>query len=230
MSLCGYSGSLVCAHFRFGRDNTVPLAAFAHEPMDARSACVAIIQASAGDVRSQVSSCRQLGAPIVIALSPGAVEFWKQREDNPELVEQVVAEKAEAYFRKHQSDLSPEAVFRAKTWGRLDRQFQLSFVDAGLMPLVEKETGQRLTALIERVVHGLRGALWPRMPKIIMRDLWNGLAFYLVELAIVFRQGAFGLRAVAGAFTDRVIFDVQPDHHLTSTSNPQDRKRTDHRV
>jgi len=162
LSLCGYSDSLLRADFRFGSDKTVPLAAFAHEPTDARSACVATIQATSGDIRSQVSSCRQLGAPLVIALTPGAVEFWKQRENDAELVERVLPERAKAFFKTHADDLAPEAVFRAKTWGRLDHQFQLSFVDAGLMPLVEKEIGQRLTALIERVVHGLRRTLWPR--------------------------------------------------------------------
>ncbi len=148
----------------------MPLAAFAHEPTDARSACVAVIQAVAGDVQSQVSSYRQLGAPVVIALKPDAIEFWKQREDNAELVEEVAAEQAEAYFQAHASELAPGAVFRAKTWGRLDRQFQLSFVDAGLMPVVEEEIGLSLTQLVERVIHGLRQSLWPGESEVSLAD------------------------------------------------------------
>lgn len=42
LSLCGYSASLLCADFQFGGPRAVPLAAFAHEPMDARSACIAV--------------------------------------------------------------------------------------------------------------------------------------------------------------------------------------------
>jgi len=102
----------------------------------------------------------------VIVLLPDAVEVWKQCGHDAEPVETIVPAKAEAYFRKHKSKLAPEAVFRAKTWGRFEPQFQLSFVDAGLMPLVEKESGQRLTALIERVVHGLRRTLWPKKAEI----------------------------------------------------------------
>ena len=138
--------------------------------MDARSACIAIIKAAEGDIRSQVIACRPLGAPVVIVLLPDAVEVWKQCGHDAEPVEKVVPAKVEAYFRKNKSDLAPDAVFRAKTWGRFDPQFQLHFVDAGLMPLVEKEIGQRLTALIERVVHGLRRSLWPKKSEISMEN------------------------------------------------------------
>ncbi|NLX57667.1 MAG: N-6 DNA methylase [Phycisphaerae bacterium] len=123
---------------------------------------MATIQVPAGDVRSEVVSCRELGAPLVIAITPQTLELWTQHGNNAELAEQIPHEKAEAFFRKRAGDLAPEAVFRAKTWGRLDQQFQLSFVDAGLMPVVEREIGERLTGLIERVVHNLRRSLWPR--------------------------------------------------------------------
>lgn len=140
--------------------------------MDARSACIAVIDATTmnGDVRSQVVSCRQLGAPIVVALKRESLEFWKQRESDAELVEEIAVNKADAYFRSHVSDFKPEAIFRAKTWGRLDHQFQLSFVDAGLMPLVEKETGEKLTELIERVVHNLRRTLHPNVSEVSVSD------------------------------------------------------------
>ena len=138
--------------------------------MDVRSACIAIIQATAGDIRSQVISCRPLGAPVVVVLTPDAVEVWKQCGHGAEPVEKLVPDKAEAYFRKHKSQLAPEAVFRAKTWGRLDHQFQLSFVDAGLMPLIEGEIGQHLTDLIGRVYHGLHQSLWPEKSDISVDD------------------------------------------------------------
>jgi hypothetical protein len=170
LALCGYSESLVCADFQFGGNQKVALAAFAHEPMDARSACVATIQTTAGEVKPQVVACRQLGAPLVIALTPTTVELWMQRQNGAELIEPIVPGKVGEFFRSHANDYAPEAVFRAKTWGRLDRQFQLSFVDAGLMPLVEREIGQSLTLLIERVVHGLRQALWPKKSEVSVED------------------------------------------------------------
>ena len=172
LSLCGYSDSLLCADFRFGADRSAPLAAFANEPTDARSACIAVIDATAleADVRPDVTAYRQLGAPIVVALRRGSLEFWKQRESDAELVKEVAANKAEAYFRSHASSLGPDAVFRAKTWGRLDRQFQLSFVDAGLMPLVEKEMGKRLTDLVGRVYQKLHRSVWPRKTDVSLEE------------------------------------------------------------
>jgi len=161
---------LLCADFDFGADQAVPLVAFAQEPMDVRSACIAVIRPCEPDVAADVASYRQLGAPVVVALRPGEVEFWRQGEQDAELIESVSAEKAEAYFRNHRKELSPEAVFRAKTWGRLDRQFQLTFVDAGLMPLVEEEIGRRLTDLIGRVYQDLRRAIWPRTTNVSAED------------------------------------------------------------
>lgn len=51
---------------------------------------------------------------------------------------------------------SPGAVYRAKTWGRFRPEYQLSFVDLGLMPLVEEEVGKSLGTLIERNVAELK--------------------------------------------------------------------------
>lgn len=163
---------MLCADFRFGGDRTAPLAAFAHEPADARSACIAVIDATTLEVavRPDVTAYRQLGAPIVVALRRGSLEIWKQRESDAKLVDKVAANKAEAYFRSHASSFGPDAVFRAKTWGRLDRQFQLSFVDAGLMPLIEMEMGKRLTDLIGRVYKKLQRSIWPKKTDVSLEE------------------------------------------------------------
>ena len=158
---CGYVPGLLRPDFRFGADRTVGLAAFAHEPVDARSACIAAVMA-AGDVHQQVISCRETGAPVVFVITPPGLQWWKQGETGAELVSEVPAAKAAAFIHSHKKELSPEAIYRAKTWGRFEHQHQLTFVDAGLMPLVEREIGQRLTSLIERVVHQLKDAVWPR--------------------------------------------------------------------
>jgi hypothetical protein len=56
------------------------------------------------------------------------------------------------FFEKHHDQLAPDAIYRAKVWGRVERDYQLDFVDAGFLPVVEAEAGQKLTALVERVV------------------------------------------------------------------------------
>lgn len=55
-------------------------------------------------------------------------------------------------FEQHQNQLAPDAIYRAKVWGRVERDYQLDFVDAGFLPVIEAEAGQKLTGLIEHVV------------------------------------------------------------------------------
>ena len=55
--------------------------------------------------------------------------------------------------------MAPSSIYRAKIWGRLEQSYQLDFVDAGLMPLVEEEAGKKLTELVERMVTGTKKRL-----------------------------------------------------------------------
>jgi len=149
--------------FRFGDDQRVPLAAFAQSPPDARSACVAVID-MARDVQRAVSDCRPLGAPVVLVCCGDQLQWWNQRAGDVELNETVPAADVPRFFRRHSQEFGPEAVYRAKVWGRCDFQYQLSFVDIGLMPLVEEEIGRKLEELIVRSVMGLKALLGWQSP------------------------------------------------------------------
>jgi hypothetical protein len=146
---CGYSGELLKRDYHFGREQTVPLVGFAHPPHDARSACVAVLDAS-GDPEEDVKGCRTVGAPIVFLCREGRLQWWKQGAGQPELLEEVGPQNVRAFFTKHRGHFRPDVVYRAKTWGRLDRQQQLTFVDAGLMPIVERDVGEDIGRLLER--------------------------------------------------------------------------------
>lgn len=77
----------------------------------------------------------------------------------PELLESIPTDNVAKFFQEHREQFSPGAVYRAKTWGRFQRAYQLSFVDLGLMPLVEEEVGKSLDRLIEQNVSGLKDRL-----------------------------------------------------------------------
>lgn len=132
--------------------------AFAQAPADSRSACVAVLAASSGP-RAAVEACRAIGAPIVFVCFQDTLQWWKQGTSAAELLETVPAGNVERFFESHIDSFSPEAVYRAKTWGRFQASYQLSFVDIGLMPLVEEEVGRSLGALIERTVSTLKKRL-----------------------------------------------------------------------
>jgi N-6 DNA Methylase len=133
----------------------VPLVGFAQSPVDSRSACVAVLSSTSGP-RSAVEDCRSLGTPLVFVCSQDTLQWWKQGAASAELLESIPANNIERFFRSHQDEFSPDAVYRAKTWGRFQTAYQLSFVDLGLMPLVEEEVGKSLGKLIERNVSELK--------------------------------------------------------------------------
>ena len=157
---CGYRASQLAANVEVenGHRYKVPLAAFAHSPHDSRSACIAVIE-GASDPEETVVSCRGLGAPLVFLYFPDRWQLWQQSTVRPKLLQQVPPEELPRFFLERREELAPESVYRAKTWARLDPSYQLDFVDVGLMPLVEKEAGRKLTELIERVVQEAKSRL-----------------------------------------------------------------------
>ena len=87
------------------------------------------------------------------------LQWWKQGAKAAELLESIPANDVERFFKSNLGNFSPEAVYRAKTWGRFQTAYQLSFIDLGLMPLVEEQVGRSLGELIERSVSELKARL-----------------------------------------------------------------------
>jgi len=144
--------------FSFGVDRTIPLVGFAQPPTDSRSACVAVLSATT-DLRLAVEACRPLGAPLVFVCFQDTLQWWKQRATTAEYLESIPANNVAQFFQSHQDEFKPDAVYRAKTWGRFQTAYQLGFVDLGLMPLVEEEVGKSLGRLIEQNVSELKRSL-----------------------------------------------------------------------
>jgi hypothetical protein len=155
---CGYRPDLLRSDFHYGDNASVPLVGFAQMPMDSRSACVAVLAANT-EPRKMVEACRALGTPIVFAIFHDTLQWWKQGAADAEWIESVPSDRVDSFFQSHEKDFSPKAVYRAKTLGRIRSEYQLSFVDLGLMPLVEEEVGEALSRLIERNVSEVKGRL-----------------------------------------------------------------------
>lgn len=155
---CGFRRDLLRSGFTFGDSISVPLVAFSQFPTDSRSACVAVIGHTT-DPRRAVESCRPLGAPIVFVCFENTLQWWKQGTRSADWLESIPAEKIPSFFKAHQDEFSPEAIYRAKTLGRVRKEHQLTFVDIGVMPLVEEELGTALSNLIARNVQALKGRL-----------------------------------------------------------------------
>jgi hypothetical protein len=148
---CGYDQSRLAFDIELDLPRRIPIVAFAHSPKDSRSACIAVID-NIAEPQREVAACWGIGAPLVFAPFENQWQLWKQATQRPQLIESIAPSELASFFSQHRSALGPISVYRAKTWARFDKNYQLDFVDAGLMPLVEEEAGQKLSGLIERVV------------------------------------------------------------------------------
>lgn len=152
---CGYRPNLLRSDFAFGAGQTIPLIGFAQFPTDSRSACVAVL-AETSEPRNAVEACRTIGAPLIFVCCRDSLQWWKQKRDSAEWLESVSLAHLDNFFRAHQDKFSPEAIYRAKTLGRVRSEYQLDFVDIGIMPLLEEEVGTALSRLISRNVTDLK--------------------------------------------------------------------------
>jgi len=134
-----------------GREARVPLLAFSDQPFDSRTASVAVF-GQQSVVESDIAAVRPLGAPLVFACLPDHYQLWLQGSERPRFHLRLTPGELAGFFEQEREQLAPDAIYRAKVWGRLERSFQLDFVDVGFLPLIEEEAGQKLTNLIERVV------------------------------------------------------------------------------
>ena len=214
---CGYQSTLLASNYHFGTAD-VPLAAFAHHPTDIRSACVAVINAI-GDPISTVMAYRDLGAPVFFVCGEGQMQWWRQGVENPQYLETVSASELPRFFREHRQSLAPHAIYRAKTRGRFESAYQLSFVDAGLMPLVEGEIGKALSNLVERVILDMRHHLKPQeMTATLSRWLFQS-AFWLLAAKILRDKNVPTFRALDLIDIDEVFSHVAT-HYGTSSYQP----------
>lgn len=139
----------------YGDGRIAPLVAFSQFPTDWRTACIAVLSAE-GDPSRIVEQSKQLGTPIVFVCYRDTLQWWRLGATKAEWLESVDQQHIPQFIRAHQDKFSPDAVYRAKTLGRFRSEYQLDFVDHGLMPLVEEEVGIKLGELIERNVSGLK--------------------------------------------------------------------------
>src|SRR5882724_6620002 len=128
---CGYDQTRLAFDVEVDSPCRIPLVAFAHSPHDSRSACVAVLDEVAKP-EVDVAQCRSVGAPLVFAPFNDRWQLWKQGTERPQLIESIGPSELTNFF-VNRTDLSPESVYRAKTWARFDNAYQLTFVDLGLM-------------------------------------------------------------------------------------------------
>jgi type I restriction-modification system DNA methylase subunit len=154
---CGYTGPRLAQDYPFD-DQIARLVGFFDKPWDARSACVAAVDAN-GDSRQAAQQCLTLGAPTVFVCDHDAIDCWKLASQGPAEAKQIKSQDVEGFFRTHKNDLSPESIYHAKRGDRGPAARQLWFVDIGLMPALERRAGETLHRLVEGAIQDLSSEL-----------------------------------------------------------------------
>ena len=191
MAKCGYKGDLIQEDYAYsdssGYERIVPIAGFAYPSHDARDACIAAID---GDLleeptfESMANECRDIGAPVLFFCCRKELQWWTLKSSGVVREDTIPAAKVSSFFTEHQEDFSPESIYRAKNLSRVHSEYQLKFVDRGLMPILEHEMGNRLADLIKNMLRALDDKLGS--PKEIKLKRWMfQCAFWLLGAKIL---------------------------------------------
>jgi len=148
------------------------------------------------------------------------MQWWQQGVERPRQIGPAVGPgEIDEFFEIHREEFSPSAIYRAKTWGRFDREHQLTFVDLGLMQVVEEESGRELGRLIERNVDHLKSALRWRNPD-NRRGVWLLQSIFWLVAAKILRDK--GVESFEGLDLQDVpsVFELVAKHYGTTVSHP----------
>ncbi len=142
-----------------GQEHLAQIVGFAYPSYDARNACVTAIDADllgAPAFDTQAIRCRDIGSPLLFICCRKEFQWWSLTTKGVEFQERVSVNQIDIFFKQHRKEFSPESIYRAKNLGRIDKNHQLSFVDIGLMPLLEHEMGERLGGLVKMVLGSIQ--------------------------------------------------------------------------
>lgn len=150
---CGYRRERIRARVPLSgaSGRVADLVAYADQPFDARTATIAAVDSSTF-AEQELGLLRPVGASVIVHCFGDHAKFWKQAPEGTEFLRRVQEGKIASFFQEHLDQLGPEPIYRAKVWGRTAREWQLDFVDIGLLPAVEQSAGEDLKRLLERVV------------------------------------------------------------------------------
>ena len=156
LSHIGYTGNLLQENYQFADVfgpqlfvRSIPLAAFAQEPISYHNACFGVVMANGKSGSPLVEEYRSLGAPQIFEIVPHGIRRWKVTSiGDCELLEDITSEHISSFFADHSDNWSPSRVGEAKFLRRQSITAQLDFFDLGLLPLIDYEVRIKLDKLL----------------------------------------------------------------------------------
>jgi hypothetical protein len=160
-----------------GGTRVVPLVAFTQTPPSYRSAAFAFTEGAAESSGTLVEGHRALGAPLFFVIVGDVVSAWQvYARRAPRLLDRFPVDRLPERFHEHRNDWAPDAIYRAKSIGRIEKDYQLAFVDIGLIPAIEGEIQTKLDRLIREAITNLRSVTNNEAMRLLFRGVFWLLA------------------------------------------------------
>ena len=219
---CGYKSNLLQESYQYfdGKESkTADIVGFSQPTYNSSTACIAAIDKTKLN-GNRISSYQLLGCPVLLVCDDSNLQFWKNSGTDVILHEEVNAQKLAGFFKKYEKDFSPESIYRAKTIGRVKKEYQLSFDDIGiscLMGIIEEKEGKYLADLTERIIKSLKAnCRGIKEDKGFYKWLFQA-AFWLIGAKILKDKQADRFKNLKISNVDDLVGRVQRHYNTTNT-------------
>jgi type I restriction-modification system DNA methylase subunit len=212
---CGYSDGRLRTDYVYDDgtgERTVALAGFARPVYDSRTSCISVIRCKEllGATEEYVNQFRGFGAPVIFVCCNGTLQWWSVRTRGAKIEKTILKNDIKDFFSAYKNEFSPDRIWRAKNLGRVDTKQQLSFVDIGLMPLLEHEMGERLGGVMNRSIGILHNGFTNKQLKMPQNQQWIfRAAFWLLCAKILKDKCVNGFLRLDLSDVDNVLKAVE---------------------
>lgn len=214
---CGYTGDRLTAGYSFG-GVSLALGGFIGKPWDARSACLAVVDASTSS-RDAAEGCRAFGAPTAIVCRGDSFDWWQISANGPREPKAVRASEVEGFFRQHREQLKPEHIYAAKLHRPVPAGVQMHFVDVGLLPRLERHAGEQLNRLVTQAIRSLMDDLGGKVRSREDREGVYKSVFWMLAAKLLKEKEVWGFKTL-DLYDTTEVFRVVGEHYKEARDYP----------
>jgi len=214
---CGYTGDRLKPDYSFGA-GSVALGGFIGKPWDARSACLAVVDATI-DSRLAAHTCIGFGAPTALVCRGDSLDWWQLSITGPREPKTIRATDIDGFFRLHGEQLKPENIYAAKLHRPAPAGVQMEFVDVGLMPALERKAGEALNRLVTQAIRTLMDGLGGKVRTTKDEQGVYKSVFWMLAAKLLSEKGVRGFKSLDLHDIDQV-FKVVGEHYKDARDYP----------
>jgi hypothetical protein len=202
---------------------TASLVAFGRQPIAYDTACFVVLTANGKSGHQLVADHRAVGAPLALEVRDNSVVCWRVSNTPSETDKrfEIPAKTLSRAFREHKAEWRPESILRAKNISRSDPR-QLDFIDAGLIPALEKNLRDKLDPLLRDALSDIKKVYGQKVGHAVdPRELFR-LAFWMLAGKILHDRGVEKFCELELGSAPNVILDCVRHHYREAAPKIRD--------